>query len=163
MKNRVLLIGGCLLSCVFAQAQDPIKGAPSTPPAAVGGLDAELAALAENPEAIAKGETAYRQMCFACHGAHLEGAAGPSLNDSDWLHGNRPSDILRVITKGVSEKGMMPYEAIYDEPTRKGLVAFILSQEVGFRDVAYEIYPPVADPADGLPSFGSGSPSNQAS
>lgn len=121
-------------------------------------LNAELEALVESSEAIAKGEQVYRQMCFACHGANLEGAAGPSLNDPDWLHGSRPSDMYRVITKGISEKGMMPYEAIYDESTRKGLVAYILSQQVGFRDVAFEIYPPVADPTAGLPGFGSGTP-----
>lgn len=121
-------------------------------------LDSELRALATDEAAVTKGKTVYSQMCFACHGAKLEGAAGPDLRDATWLHGSKPTDIFRVITKGVSEKGMMPYELVYDEATRKNLTAFILSKQHGLREVSYEVYPPVEDPAKGLPRFGSGDP-----
>lgn len=112
----------------------------------------------EEPSAVLKGKAVYQQVCFACHGVNLEGAAGPSLIDGTWLHGSSSNDIFRVISKGVMEKGMMAYEHIYDEATRRNLVDYILSEQEGLRDLRYEIYPPVDDPKKGLPAFGSGTP-----
>lgn len=119
---------------------------------------AEFTDLAKDAETVKQGETIYKQMCFACHGMNLEGAAGPSLIDATWVHGANPADWFRIITKGVSEKGMMAYEAVYDETTRKNLTAYILSKQEGLRNFRYEIYPPVKGEATALPTFGSGEP-----
>ncbi|MEC5128734.1 c-type cytochrome [Verrucomicrobiales bacterium BCK34] len=119
---------------------------------------AEITALARNTDAVKQGETIYKQMCFACHGMNLEGAAGPNLIDATWIHGATPGDWFKVITKGVGEKGMMAYEAVYDETTRKNLAAYILSKQEGLRGFRYEIYPPVEDDSVALPVFGSGEP-----
>lgn len=119
---------------------------------------AEISELASNSDAVKQGETIYKQMCFACHGMNLEGAAGPNLIDATWIHGATPGDWFKVITKGVSEKGMMAYEAVYDETTRKNLAAYILSKQEGLRGFRYEIYPPVEGDSAALPVFGSGEP-----
>ncbi len=119
---------------------------------------AEITELAKDAEAVKQGETIYKQMCFACHGMNLEGAAGPNLIDATWIHGANPADWFRIINKGVSEKGMMAYEAVYDEATRKSLTAYILSKQEGLRDFHYEIYPPVKGKDAALPAFGSGEP-----
>lgn len=119
---------------------------------------ADFAALARDTEAVTRGETIYKQMCFACHGMNLEGTAGPNLIDATWIHGTTPENWFRVITKGVSEKGMMPYEAVYDEMTRKSLVAYLLSKQEGLRGFRYEIYPPIKGETTALPAFGSGKP-----
>lgn len=126
--------------------------------AAAADVNAELSALAADGEVVAKGEAVYRSMCFACHGMELEGAAGPNLKDAEWLHGSRPEDILRTINQGVSDKGMMAYEAVYDEATRRALVGFLLSRQEGLRGLRYEVHPPVADVEKGLPKFGEGEP-----
>ena len=105
-----------------------------------------------------QGETIYKQMCFACHGMNLEGAAGPNLIDATWIHGATPADWFRVITEGVSEKGMMAYEAVYDETTRRNLTAYILSKQEGLRDFRYEVYPPIERADIPLPELGSGEP-----
>ncbi|MEM7601392.1 MAG: c-type cytochrome, partial [Verrucomicrobiota bacterium] len=120
--------------------------------------DAEISELARDAEAVKQGETIYKQMCFACHGMNLEGAAGPNLIDATWIHGESPADWFRIITKGVNEKGMMAYEAVYDESTRKNLTAYLLSKQEGLRNFQYEVYPPVSDDSIELPTFGSGEP-----
>ncbi|MTW14003.1 c-type cytochrome [Pseudoduganella eburnea] len=49
----------------------------------------------------------YQANCAQCHGKDLEGAAGPSLADSTWLHGQPTrANLVRVISKGVTDKGM---------------------------------------------------------
>jgi len=109
-------------------------------------LDEELLALAGDESAVARGEEVYNQLCFACHGMQLEGAAGPNLRDAVWVHGGAPSKILEVINKGVSEKGMMAYEEVFDDSTRKALVAFILARQEGLRGLRYAVFPALNDP-----------------
>ncbi|MBE7438114.1 MAG: c-type cytochrome [Spirochaetales bacterium] len=53
-------------------------------------------------DAVTAGETAYKTACIACHGPNREGGVGPSLADATWLHGDKESDIFRVITTGIS-------------------------------------------------------------
>jgi glucose/arabinose dehydrogenase len=49
----------------------------------------------------------YQAHCAQCHGVNLEGAAGPSLADASWLHGEpTPANLRRIIGKGVPAKGM---------------------------------------------------------
>lgn len=130
----------------------------ATAPSLRADSNAEFAALARDEKAVSQGEMIYKQMCFACHGMKLEGAAGPNLIDSTWIHGATPEDWFRTITKGVSEKGMMAYEVVYDETTRKNLTAYLLSKQEGLRGFRYEIYPPVEGESAELPVFGSGTP-----
>jgi len=49
----------------------------------------------------------YLANCAQCHGKELEGAAGPSLADAAWLHGQpTKANLVRIIGKGVPDKGM---------------------------------------------------------
>ncbi|MDF1824694.1 MAG: c-type cytochrome [Verrucomicrobiales bacterium] len=140
--NRFLIIVLCIV------VSPPLRADPG----------AEISVLSKDVMAVKQGETIYKQMCFACHGMNLEGAAGPNLMDATWIHGATPADWFRVITEGVSEKGMMAYEAVYDETTRKNLAAYLLSKQEGLRSFQYEIYPPVSGESEALPGFGSGEP-----
>jgi cytochrome c oxidase cbb3-type subunit 3 len=56
------------------------------------------------------GKGIYNANCLACHGANGEGGVGPNLTDSYYIHGNKIEDYLKVITYGVAEKGMIPWE-----------------------------------------------------
>ena len=57
------------------------------------------------------GETIFQQknLCFTCHRQDLGGLVGPNLTDDYWIHGGRVQDILKSITTGYPEKGMLPY------------------------------------------------------
>lgn len=78
----------------------------------------------ENPyrgdaTAIKEGEGTYKQICSACHGPAAEGAVGPSLVDSEWLHGNTDKQVFENIMKGIGPEkqklnrgGMPPWEGL---------------------------------------------------
>jgi cytochrome c oxidase cbb3-type subunit 3 len=72
-----------------------------------------LVQLAFSSEAgvLEKGKVIFTANCAACHGQNGEGLVGPNLTDDYYLHGNKVEDLVRVISKGVPEKGMIPWEA----------------------------------------------------
>lgn len=89
------------------------------------------------PTAIAKGDTIYHKagLCYACHGTNAEGAVGPNLTDSEWLHGDGSYDmIVATVTAGVpadkAKKGIpMPPKggsSITDEEV-KAVAAYVYS------------------------------------
>jgi cytochrome c oxidase cbb3-type subunit 3 len=57
------------------------------------------------------GETIFQQknLCFTCHRADLGGLVGPNLTDNYWIHGGKLQDILKSITTGYADKGMLKY------------------------------------------------------
>jgi cytochrome c oxidase cbb3-type subunit III len=60
---------------------------------------------------IAKGETVFKESCFACHGKLGEGGVGPNLTDGYWLHGGSIKDIFKSIKYGWPDKGMKSWQA----------------------------------------------------
>lgn len=68
---------------------------------------ADIVALADNPEAIRVAGRLFADNCAGCHGPTAQGASGfPSLADDAWLYGDKPEQILASITNG--RRGMMP-------------------------------------------------------
>jgi cbb3-type cytochrome c oxidase subunit III len=58
------------------------------------------------PAAIAKGDSIFHKNgnCYACHGANAQGAVGPNLTDSTWIHSDGSYDaIVKTITTGVPQ------------------------------------------------------------
>jgi cbb3-type cytochrome c oxidase subunit III len=58
------------------------------------------------PAAIAKGDSIFHKTgnCYACHGANAQGAVGPNLTDSTWIHSDGSFDaIVKTITTGVPQ------------------------------------------------------------
>ncbi|MDD7986209.1 cytochrome c [Lentisphaera marina] len=87
-----------------------------------------------------RGQKLYETICFSCHGNKLEGATGPNLKDYEWLHGSSKSDIIKSITNGFPEKGMLAFGALYKQEQINDLVNFILSRQQGLRNVEYKIF-----------------------
>jgi len=87
--------------------------------------DAMLAGYFGNGEHEAAGEVLFSANCAMCHGNAGEGLIGPNLTDEFWVHGNSPTDIFRVISEGVLEKGMTPWESILTVNERAQLVAYV--------------------------------------
>ena len=95
--------------------------------------DAGLWAMSQDAEVIAAGKATYEANCVACHLASLRGkeespaAIGPSLVDSEWIHGGNPSDVMTVIVRGVPDKGMLAWGSILGEKRISEAAAYILS------------------------------------
>jgi len=102
--------------------------------------DDELVALSQDPLAVAAGKEAYQLVCFSCHGQRLEGGTGFNLRDGEWIHGSSPTQIYASIAKGFPEKGMVAFGEVYDESALAQMTAYILSEQIGLRDLSYEIF-----------------------
>jgi cytochrome c oxidase cbb3-type subunit III len=105
-----------------------------------------LREIAAAPAAIEAGALTYAAMCAACHGDKGQGLIGPNLTDRFYLHGGTITDLYDVITYGVPEKGMPPWESALSVEGRAELVAFIRSIE--------GTTPAIAKAAEGTEFFG---------
>jgi len=84
--------------------------------------------FAITPEAVAAGEEIYQQNCLMCHGADLEGGIGAPLNDDEWIHGGEPDEVIRIITEGVPEKGMLTWGPILGPEKINQVAAYVLDR-----------------------------------
>ncbi|MFZ9939264.1 MAG: cbb3-type cytochrome c oxidase N-terminal domain-containing protein [Bacteroidia bacterium] len=55
------------------------------------------------------GKQIFTKYCVPCHGPDGGGTVGPNLTDHYFLHGNTVEDYFNVISLGVPEKGMIPW------------------------------------------------------
>ena len=93
-----------------------------------GGItDESLALMATIPETVERGHELFTTYCVVCHLDQGQGLVGPNLTDGYWLHGGRPTDIHRVVTDGVTEKGMAAWGAQLGPRRVQDLVAYVLT------------------------------------
>lgn len=83
--------------------------------------------MRDSPAFVSAGAAVYATNCVSCHGADLKGGIGNNLIDNQWRHGHRPSEIYRVIEKGVLERGMPAHENLLGQTRIAQAVAYILS------------------------------------
>lgn len=76
---------------------------------------------------LAEGKTAYGQFCASCHAASGEGLIGPNLTDAYWLHGAKPTEVLKVVSAGVPSKGMPAWETVLGLTATENVVAYLLT------------------------------------
>ena len=90
--------------------------------------DESLDALAQDEAAVAAGKKIFETQCFACHdkGQGRVGL-GSNLTDEYWVRGGAPTDIHRVVTNGIPEKGMTPWGAILGEEGVSQVTAYVLT------------------------------------
>lgn len=101
-----------------AQAYREQAGAPD---------DDTIAALATEPSTVEAGAATFKQFCAACHGVQGEGAIGPNLTDAFFLHGARPGQILEVVDRGATAKGMPAWGPVLGREKLNHVVAYVLS------------------------------------
>ena len=86
------------------------------------------ATLSFAPEAVAAGEAVFTQNCVVCHGQDMKGGIGPDLLDPDWIHGGTAADVVRTITDGVPEKGMLTWGPILGPEKINQVAAFVITK-----------------------------------
>lgn len=88
----------------------------------------ELAFLTD-AASLEAGKAIYVANCAACHAADGGGTVGPNFTDKYWLHGNKVADIVKIISKGVPEKGMIPWEKTLNPTQILQVASFVKSLE----------------------------------
>lgn len=68
--------------------------------------DEQVAAFAQDPTRVDAGKVVYTSYCVPCHRPDGGGLIGPNLTDDYWIHGGRPTEIMKTVTEGVLAKGM---------------------------------------------------------
>ncbi len=110
-------------------------------------LDARAEALAKVEAAAPKGDDAetqlrekmvaggwqesaktdYNTFCMPCHATDGGGTIGPNFTDDYYIHGGTLTDIKRVITDGVPDKGMISWKASLKPDQIENLAFYIQS------------------------------------
>lgn len=110
---------------VAAQVQE-LKAAKL---AAAGAFDdASLWTMSQTPSVVSAGEVTYKTTCLACHGDKLQGGIGFNLADATWVHGGKPTEVMKTVTEGVPAKGMAAWGPVLGPKKTAEVVAFILSK-----------------------------------
>ncbi|HTS79812.1 MAG TPA: cbb3-type cytochrome c oxidase N-terminal domain-containing protein [Myxococcaceae bacterium] len=91
--------------------------------------DELLLSLSRDPQTTGAGQRIFVQQCAQCHLENGSGKIGPNLTDEYWLHGNKPTEILGTISRGVVEKGMPAWEPTLGGERVRSLAAFVISRE----------------------------------
>ena len=86
-----------------------------------------LLAISKNPERQAAGKEIFGKYCVACHGAVGQGGIGPNLTDDYWLHGSKPSQILKTITSGVEGTAMQAWGNLLKPEEIQSAMAYVKS------------------------------------
>lgn len=89
--------------------------------------DEAIALIASDEAQLAEGKKVYQSTCVACHAMEGEGLVGPNLTDKYWLHGNKPSDIVKSIADGFPDKGMPPWGQVLGAEKVRKLAAYVLT------------------------------------
>jgi len=112
---------------VLAPGEKPAN-APAPAAVAVEVVVPTMAIEEVTPEILASGKAVFVQHCAACHKEDMTGLVGPNLVDDQWIHGGELADILRTVTVGVPEKGMVTWGPILGDEKVKQVSAYIYTE-----------------------------------
>jgi len=87
--------------------------------------DEQVAAFAKDPAKVAAGKIVFMTNCVSCHRADGGGQIGPNLTDDFWIHGGRPSEIIKTVNEGVLLKGMPNWGKLLKTEQVEDAVAYV--------------------------------------
>jgi len=122
--------GGESLKQEFQVAMKEVQQMQGSAPAGPEVSEEVLAALGQDPTALALGGKVFAEKCSMCHGVELQGLVGPSLVDKYWIHGKGTrKDIFTTVSAGVADKGMPAWGSVLKEDELKAVAAFVFSKK----------------------------------
>jgi cytochrome c oxidase cbb3-type subunit 3 len=111
----------------MARAAEQRAARAALAPEAAALSDEALRAMSHDPARLAAGRERFATTCVACHREDGGGAIGPNLTDEFWIHGARPTEILRTVRDGVPDKGMPTWSQSMNPDEIAAVVAFVLT------------------------------------
>jgi cytochrome c oxidase cbb3-type subunit III len=147
--------GPSIIAQYDADVRDATERQAKLAPTTGAVTDDVIMVLTKNPRAMAAAKEIFAARCLACHGPQGQGLIGPNLTDDYWLHGGRPTEILRTITDGVPDKGMVPWKDQLKPEELSMMAAYVLSLA--------GTNPPNPKPPQGVNSKGERAPETAAS
>ena len=92
-------------------------------------------------------EELYKQNCLMCH--MIDGnAAIKQMNfaDGEWIHGNTPAKLAKVITDGVPGTAMMSFKERFSDPEILGLAKYVMAFDKTHKTTAAPAKKPAPKP-----------------
>jgi mono/diheme cytochrome c family protein len=143
-RARGMLAALAVVAVLVAQAIAGGSLLNRRPGGGAGGDGADADALA------ARGKELYEFRCVSCHGKSgvgdgpiarsLTGPPPGDLTDDEWKHGDAPSQVLAVITKGVDGTMMAGWDTAFNPDELRALAAY--TYRLAGRDVPPELLAP---------------------
>jgi len=90
--------------------------------------DDNLWKMSQNTDFVAAGAVTFKSTCASCHGDDLKGKIGPSLVDTDWIHGGLPTQVFNTVKNGVAAKGMPTWGPLLGDKRVAEVVAFVMNR-----------------------------------
>jgi cytochrome c oxidase cbb3-type subunit 3 len=76
---------------------------------------------------VEAGKVVFTTYCVPCHRPDGGGLIGPNLTDDYWIHGGRPSEIIKTVTEGVLAKGMPNWGKMLKQEQVESASAYVLT------------------------------------
>lgn len=93
--------------------------------------DSKLWKMSRDTNSVAAGRNIYMDAtkCVICHMPEMQGnGVAPNLADAQWIHGGQPMQVMKTISDGVLEKGMLAWKSQLTPKQIAQVTAFILSK-----------------------------------
>ncbi|MHB1095255.1 MAG: cbb3-type cytochrome c oxidase N-terminal domain-containing protein [Gemmatimonadaceae bacterium] len=87
--------------------------------------DDQVAAFAKDPAKVEAGKVVYTTYCVPCHRPDGGGLIGPNLTDDFWIHGGKPTEIMKTVVEGVLAKGMPNWGKMLKPDQVEGVVGYV--------------------------------------
>lgn len=99
--------------------------------------DDSLLEMSKDPNHTSAGQAIFESKCAACHGVDLTAKLGGvnlpgvPLNDSEWIYGGHPLQIMYTVTNGSPDitKGMIAWKAQLSPSEIAQVTSYILSKQ----------------------------------
>jgi glucose/arabinose dehydrogenase len=75
------------------------------------------------------GQIVYKNYCAGCHGAQLQGSAGPALIKKEWKHGGDRNSLLSTIRHGIPSTEMMKFDGVLSAKEMEAVTDFIVNAQ----------------------------------
>jgi cytochrome c oxidase cbb3-type subunit 3 len=90
-------------------------------------IDENTATLLTDDTSISNGKATFIKNCAACHAQDGGGLVGPNFTDNYWIHGNKVTDLFKIIKYGVPAKGMVSWQSQLSPKQIQEVASYILT------------------------------------